>query len=249
MLHLAQLNDCVELITAFILELIDMTVNVHQNDYTFPPPCPIHGSYNPTLRNSLLLFTNRTSRAECQICKSTALLQRRIMMTTLWLMGNATKSTLVYHMVDMDTCSYGSVPFMGTHMVFISLIEVKEGKIPSHRFSNSRKKCQNTYFMTLHVGYQSMHWTEHHPCLPTQDSGMISFILWAMYVEITSNCVMLKDLRVWTLNICEQVNAYLQCIKYTGAQFIPRALYVLHPSSSCTYWTKRRQRSSGKMLM
>ena len=47
LLHLAQLNDCVELITAFILELIDMTVNVHQNDYTFPPPCLIHGSYNP----------------------------------------------------------------------------------------------------------------------------------------------------------------------------------------------------------
>ena len=37
LLHLAQLNDSVELITAFILELIDMTVNVHQNDYTFPP--------------------------------------------------------------------------------------------------------------------------------------------------------------------------------------------------------------------
>ena len=33
LLHLAQLNDCVELITAFILELIDMTANVHQNDY------------------------------------------------------------------------------------------------------------------------------------------------------------------------------------------------------------------------
>ena len=47
LLCLAQLNDCVELITAFILELIDMTVNVHQNDYTFPPPCPILGSYNP----------------------------------------------------------------------------------------------------------------------------------------------------------------------------------------------------------
>ena len=29
LLHLAQLNDCVELITAFILELIDITVNVH----------------------------------------------------------------------------------------------------------------------------------------------------------------------------------------------------------------------------
>ena len=47
LLCLAQLNDCVELITAFILELIDMTVNVHQNDYTFPPPSPIPGSYNP----------------------------------------------------------------------------------------------------------------------------------------------------------------------------------------------------------
>ena len=47
LLHLAPLNDCVELITAFILELIDMTVSVHQNDYTFPPPCSIHGSYNP----------------------------------------------------------------------------------------------------------------------------------------------------------------------------------------------------------
>ena len=47
LLHLAQLNDCVELITAFILELIDMTVNVHQNDYTFPQPSAIQGSYNP----------------------------------------------------------------------------------------------------------------------------------------------------------------------------------------------------------
>ena len=48
-------------------------------------------------------------------------------------MGNATKSTLVYHMVDMDTCSSGSFPFMGTHIVFISLMEVKE-EMPGHIF-------------------------------------------------------------------------------------------------------------------
>ena len=195
LLCLAQLNDCVELITAFILELIDMTVNVHQNDYIFPPPCPIHGSYNPPSGTAYYFSpTGEQVRRMPDLQVNSTSTNKNYDDNPL--MGNATKSTLVYHMVDMDTCSFGSVPFMGTHMVFISLMEVKEGRILSHCFSNSKKKCQNTYFMTLHVGYQSMHSTEHHPCLPTQDSGMICFILWAMHVEITSNHVMLKDLRV-----------------------------------------------------
>ena len=96
-------------------------------------------------------------------------------------------------------------------------MEVKEGRIPSHLFSKSRKKCQNTYSMTFHMGYQSMHSTEHHLCLPTQDSGMICFILWAMYVEITSNLCHVEGLEGLNTEICEQVNSYLQCIKYTGA--------------------------------
>ena len=178
--------------------------------------------------------------AKCQICKSRALLPRRIMMTT--------KSTPVYLMVDMDTCSSGSVPFMGTHMGFISLMVVKEGRIHFHLFSNSRKKCQNTYSMTLHLGYQSIHSTEHHPCFPTQDSSMIYFILWAMYVEITSNLVMLKDLRAWTLRYVSKLTLICSALNTQGPIYRKCAL-CFSPNSSCTCWTKRRQRSSGKMLM
>ena len=36
-----------EIVTAFLLEWIDMTVKVHQDDYTFPTPSPIAGTYNP----------------------------------------------------------------------------------------------------------------------------------------------------------------------------------------------------------
>ena len=42
------------------------------------------------------------------------------------------------------------------HTYGFHLIAGGEGRIPSHHFSNSRKKCRNIYSMTLHVGYQSM---------------------------------------------------------------------------------------------
>ena len=47
LLHLVQVNDCMEFVTAFLLELIDMTLKVHQDDYIFSPPSPIPGTYNP----------------------------------------------------------------------------------------------------------------------------------------------------------------------------------------------------------
>ena len=47
LLHLVQENDCVEIVNAFLLELIDMTVKVHQDGYIFPPQSPIPGTYNP----------------------------------------------------------------------------------------------------------------------------------------------------------------------------------------------------------
>ena len=47
LLYLVQVNDCVEIITAFLLKLIDMTVKVNQDDYIFLTPSPIPGSYNP----------------------------------------------------------------------------------------------------------------------------------------------------------------------------------------------------------
>ena len=36
-----------EIVTAYLLELIDMTVKVLQDNYIFPPPSPIPGTYNP----------------------------------------------------------------------------------------------------------------------------------------------------------------------------------------------------------
>ena len=47
LLHLTQVNDCVDIVTSFILELIDITVKVHQDDHIFSPPSLIPGSYNP----------------------------------------------------------------------------------------------------------------------------------------------------------------------------------------------------------
>ena len=47
LLHLTQMNDCVDIVTSFILELIDMTVKVHEDDHIFTPPSAIPGTYNP----------------------------------------------------------------------------------------------------------------------------------------------------------------------------------------------------------
>ena len=47
LLHLAHMNDCVNIVTSFILELIDRTVKVHQDDHIFAPPSQICGTYNP----------------------------------------------------------------------------------------------------------------------------------------------------------------------------------------------------------
>ena len=193
LLCLAQLNDCVELMTGFILDLIDMTVSVHQNDYTFSPPSPIPGSYNPP--SGTAYYFSPTGE---QVRK----------MPDLQVNSTSAKNYDGNPLID-GQCNkvYPSVPYGGYGSMFIwfcpihghtygfHLINGGEGRIHFHLFSNSRKKCQNTYSMTLHVGYQSMHSTEHHPCFPTQDSGMIYFILWAMYVEINSNLVKLKDLR------------------------------------------------------
>ena len=44
-------------------------------------------------------------------------------------MGNVTKYTQVYLIVDMGICSFGFALSMGTHMVFISLMVLKVGKI------------------------------------------------------------------------------------------------------------------------
>ena len=84
LLRLAQLNDCVELSTGFILDLIDMTVSVHQNDYTFPPHLLPYLDLTTHHQEQHITFHQQENKcAKCQICKSTALLPRRIMMTTL----------------------------------------------------------------------------------------------------------------------------------------------------------------------
>ena len=41
LLYVAQVNECVEIVTAFLLELINMTDKVHQDDYIFSLQSPI----------------------------------------------------------------------------------------------------------------------------------------------------------------------------------------------------------------
>ena len=155
LLCLAQLNDCVELITAFILELIDMTVNVHQNDYTFPPPSPIPGSYNPSSGTAYYFLPTGE-----QVCR----------MPDLQVNSTSTKKNYDDNPLTDGHCnkiypsvSYGGYGYMFTwfcsihgHIYGFHLIDGGEGRKDPFS-SNSRKKCQNTYSMTLHVGCQSMH--------------------------------------------------------------------------------------------
>ena len=82
LLHLAQLNDCVELITGFILELIDMTMYMRRTTHSLH--LLPYLDLTTHLQEQLITFHQQENKCtECQICKSTALLQRRIMMITL----------------------------------------------------------------------------------------------------------------------------------------------------------------------
>ena len=156
LLHLAQVNDCVDIVTSFILELIDMTVKVHQDDHIFPPPSPIPGSYNPP--SGTAYYFSPTGEQLCsmpdlQVNKTST---RKNYDDNPLIDGQCNKNTLVYHMVDMDTCLFGFALYMGTPMGFISLMVLKEGKILLLLYSSTKNKCHITYFMTLPAHYLSI---------------------------------------------------------------------------------------------
>ena len=83
------------------------------------------------------------------------------------------------------------------HTYGFHLIDGGEGrKDPFTLLFKFKEEMPEHIFYDFVLGLSEYALNRHHPCLPTQDSGMICFILWAMYVEITSNHIMLKDLRV-----------------------------------------------------
>ena len=116
-------------------------------------------------------------------------------------------------MVAMGTCLFGSAPYMGTHMASTSSTRLKGTGIHSVHCISFWRICQNIFFMILHAPFQSMHSTGHQSFLDLLDSGMIS---------IGHKCGMnfkpgrIDGLEGVNTEICEQVNSYLQCIKFTG---------------------------------
>ena len=153
--HLAQVNDCVDIVTSFILELIDVTVKVHQDDQIFQPPSPIPGSYNPpsgTAYYFSLIGEQLYSMPDFQVNKTST---KKNYDDNPSIDGQCNKTTLVYHMVDMDNL-FGFPLYMATHMGFISLMVLKEGKILLLLCSSTKNKCQITYFMTLPAHYLSI---------------------------------------------------------------------------------------------
>ena len=158
LLYLAQMNDCVDIVTSFILELIDMTVKVHQDDHIFTPPSPICRTYNhpsgtayyfsPTgeqLRSMPDLQVNKTSTKK-----------------------NYDDNPLIdgYCNKRYPSVSYGGYGYMFIwffpihgHTYKFHLIDgmvLKAGKIHFVLFSSTKNKCQITYFMTLPAHYLSI---------------------------------------------------------------------------------------------
>ena len=70
-------------------------------------------------------------------------------MTALKLMTHATSCSPKYQNLALDTCFYGSVQFMGIHMVSILFQDVKAEKIHFHHFTSIAMKGQTTYTTIL----------------------------------------------------------------------------------------------------
>ena len=217
LLHLAQLNNCVELITAFILELIDMTVNVHQNDYTIPPPCPIHGSYNPP--SGTAYYFSPTGQ---QVCR----------MPDLQVNSTSTKKNYDDNPLIDGQCNkiYPSVSYGGYGYMFIWFCPIHGHTYGFHLIDGGegRKDPFSSLFkfkeeMPEHIFYDFACGLSEY-ALNRAPSLFANTRFWHdLFHSVGHVCGdNFKSCRVEGLEglnseICEQVNAYLQCIKYTGA--------------------------------
>ena len=216
LLCLAQLNDCVELITAFILELIDMTINVHQNDYTFPPPCPIHGSYNPP--SGTAYYFSPTG-------------QQLHRMPDLQVNSTSTKNNYDDNPLIDGQCNkiYPSVSYGGYGYMFIwfcpihghtygfHLIDGGEGrKDPFSSLFKFKEEMPEHIFYYFACGL-SEYALNRAPSLfaNTRFWHGLFHSVGHVYGDNFKSCLV-EGLKGLNTEICEQVNAYLQCIKYTG---------------------------------
>ena len=164
-----------------------------------------------------------------------------MMNNQLWMVF-ATRSIPECILQVLDIYSCGFVPSMGMHMDFTSYKVVKGARTPLPLCTSTWKHHQKMYFMTLLVNYQSIALTGNQIYLRRQGSGM------TLFHAIGHKCgICFKSGRVCGLEginteICEQVNAFLQCIKYTAAHlsqehftFLKFFLYILNKEKTKTY--------------
>ena len=158
------------------------------------------------------------------------------MMTLQKLMQHARRITQVYHMVDLDTYSYGFVQYMATLMGF-HLIAGGEGrKDPFSSIFKYKPEAPKELFYDNACQL-------HEYCLNRELAFFLNTRFWHdLFHSIRHLCgCNYKSRRVLGLEalnteICEQVNSFLQCIKYTGSHlshdyfcfFIQFFLYLLN---------------------
>ena len=146
----------------------------------------------------------------------------------------------------MDTCSYGSVPFMGTHMV-LHLTDGGEGrKNPFSSLFKFKVEMPEHIFYDFACGLSEY-------ALNRASSLFANTRFWHdLFHSVGHVCgdnfksCHVEGLEGLNTEICEQVNVYLQCIKYTGAHLFQECFMFFTPVLPLLTEQKRRQRSSGK---
>ena len=205
LLHLAQLNDCVDIVASFVLELIDMTVQVHQDDNIFAPPAAIPGTYNPPSGTAYYFSPTGKqlhSMPDLQVNKTST---KKNYDDNPLIDGHCNKR---YPSVSYGRYGYMFIWFcpIHGHMYDFHLIDGAEGRkgpfcslfkykeeMPDHIFYDFA--CSLSEYCFWHDLFHSVG----HICGDNFKSKSI------------------HGLEGLNTEICEQVNSYLQCIKYTGA--------------------------------